>query len=238
MKSWSIEIFKEVFEVTHHIYQTLYIKLGRGSAEHRVFRFGILIAVVILCIVLLNLLFIQPQFIRPLIKTSPVTPPIDYTQPVRDEPSRFPPKTHRPNIREGKASVSIKDYAFDPKQHLTQIYDDRVWWESEHDKNDTEDDHVIHRAMEEPMKRLIELVDLAGGQLKVQDAYRDKGIHSRASLHKQGRALDITAKNMSLEKLAKLSWAAGFDWVYYESPKKGGAHVHASVRPIITSTVP
>jgi hypothetical protein len=135
-----------------------------------------------------------------------------------------------PRAGEGATSTSIRYVAFSPDRDLVRIEDDRVWWESEHDRNDTEDDHVFHYAMEEPLRRLIELVDKTNAKLKVQDAYRDQGIHAKESLHKQGRAVDLTAEGISLEKLAKLCWAAGFDWVYYESPRRGGAHVHASVR--------
>ena len=155
----------------------------------------------------------------------------DLTQPVRDEPTRFRARSYKPNLREGKASGSIGTGAFLAKYDLVRVEDSRVWWESEHDKNDTEDDHIMHRSIEEPFRRLIELMDKSGGRLKVQDAYRDEGVHARKSLHKEGRALDLTSEGVSLEKLAKLCWAAGFDWVYYESPKRGGAHVHVSVRP-------
>ena len=89
---------------------------------------------------------------------------------------------------------------------------------------------MFHWAMEDAFRRLIELVDQEGGGIKVQDVYRDKGIHSANSLHKQGRAIDLTSQDLdavSLGKLAKLAVAAGFDWVYFES--RGGLHVHASV---------
>ena len=68
-------------------------------------------------------------------------------------------------------------------------------------------------------------------------------VHAARSLHCEGRALDLTLgrpgsdKSLSgpeasaaLERLAKLAWQAGFDWVYNEWPKGGGPHVHASVR--------
>ena len=132
---------------------------------------------------------------------------------------------------EGASSVSIGKVPFLPEHDLVKVFDKRVWWESEHDYNDTEDDHVMHKAIEEPFRRLVELVDQAGGRLKVQDAYRDVGIHAKKSLHKEGRALDLTSEVISLEKLASLCWAAGFDWVYYEAPKRGGHHIHVSVRP-------
>ncbi|MFC1452487.1 hypothetical protein ACFLSJ_03985 [Verrucomicrobiota bacterium] len=109
------------------------------------------------------------------------------------------------------------------------IDDPRVWWESDNDDKDTEDDHSIHRSLEAPLRRLIELVHERGGALEVQDAYRAGGVHNPRSLHKEGRALDVTCDEMSLEDLAKLCWAAGFDWVYHED-RGTGPHVHCSVR--------
>lgn len=155
---------------------------------------------------------------------------IDYSQPVRDEPRRFKANTHLPTIDEGAASGSLDLATFAPHVDLIHIHDPRVWWESDHDKDDTEDDHIMHHAMEVPFRRLIELVTAAGGLLEVHDAYRDEGVHAKKSLHKAGRALDLTCEDLGLEKLAKLCWAAGFDWVYHEAPAKGGAHIHVSVR--------
>ena len=88
---------------------------------------------------------------------------------------------------------------------------------------------------------------MSNATLRVQEAYRPSTIHSALSLHKEGRALDLTCPSLdpewnpddpnahrpspkSLEILAKLTWAAGFDWVYYEVPKSSGAHLHVSVR--------
>lgn len=152
---------------------------------------------------------------------------VDFTQPAREIPPDFKKNAKRPAIGEGAASWSINQVEFSPERDLVWVDDDRVWWESENDKNDTEDDHVMHWAMEEPFRRLVELVDAHGGRLKVQDAYRAEGVHARNSLHKQGRGIDLTDFNLPLSKLAALAWAAGFDWVYYEL--SGGAHVHASV---------
>jgi len=162
------------------------------------------------------------------IEDHPVTP--DYTVPIRDEPRRFKRGAHLPPRREKQVCGPLAREGFIPRADLIRIDDKRVWWESDHDKNDTEDDHLIHRSMEDPLRRLIELVDRAGGTLKVQDTYREKGIHAKNSFHKVGRAIDLTCDELGLEKLAKLTWAAGFDWVYYEAPKRGGHHVHASVK--------
>lgn len=151
-------------------------------------------------------------------------------RPIRPEPARFLARTHLPPRREEYVSGSPGSGRFSDVTDLMKIHDTRVWWESENDTLDTEDDHVMHKAMEVPMRRLIELVHAAGGTLEVHDAYRPSGIHSKVSLHREGRAVDITCDQLGLEKLAKLAWAAGFDWVYYEVPRNGGAHVHASVR--------
>lgn len=155
---------------------------------------------------------------------------IGLRRPVREAPRRFPPRTSMPNRREEAVCGLPRPDQFDASRDLIRIEDPRVWWESENDKRDTEDDHLFHRSMETPMKRLIELVTAAGGTLKVQDAYRPEGIHKTLSLHREGRAVDLTCDELGLEKLAQLAWAAGFDWVYHEIPRNGGAHVHASVR--------
>lgn len=149
---------------------------------------------------------------------------------LRAEPERFPPDTHMPRLREGLVSGSIDLSTFSPGRDLVRVDDARVWWESDHDTSDEEDDHSMHVLAEEALRRLIELVIRHGGTLKVQDAYRPQLVHSSRSLHKEGRAIDVTCDEFSLEKLAKLCWAAGFDWVYHEASAKGGAHVHCSVR--------
>ena len=151
-------------------------------------------------------------------------------KPVREIPKRFRANDRKPTQREKDASGVLGDAPFSPEFDLVRMEDKRVWWESDHDTNDTEDDHLFHRAMEEPFRRLVYLVTEKGATLKVQDVYRAEGVHHKNSLHKEGRGIDLTAKDMSLSQLAKLTWASGFDWVFYESPKGGGAHIHASVR--------
>ena len=156
--------------------------------------------------------------------------------PLREPPKAFPRNTYRPSRREGRVSGSIDLSSFSPGRDLIYVDDDRVWWESDNDRGDTEDDHSMHRAIERPFRRLVELVTAAGGRLKVQDAYRPTGVHSRRSLHKEGRALDLTCDELGLEELAKLCWAAGFDWVYHEAGGSGGSHVHVSVARDRTET--
>jgi hypothetical protein len=149
---------------------------------------------------------------------------------VRKEPDSFRRNTYMPKKRESAASGSIDLSTFSAGRDLTYIDDPRVWWESDRDRGDTECDHTIHYCVERPLRRLINLVTEAGGKLKIQDCFRGEGIHNPRSLHKEGRAIDVTCDELGLERLAKLCWAAGFDWVYHETPSSGGSHVHASVR--------
>lgn len=151
------------------------------------------------------------------------------TEPVRAEPLQFQPNTHMPHRREGLVAGSIDLKSFSPGRDLIRIDDSRVWWESDYGEGDDEDDHTIHKSLEIPLRRLIELVCRAGGTLKIHDAYRPEGVHTPTSLHREGRAIDVTCDEFSLEKLAKLCWAAGFDWVYYEANNKRSAHIHCSV---------
>ena len=151
--------------------------------------------------------------------------------PVREIPERFRADTHRPNSPEAKISGGRVPEQFSPGRDLTYIDDTRVFWESDNDTNDDECDHSMHKAMEQPLRLLIELVHAADGTLEVHDSYRASGIHNARSLHKEGRAIDLTCDELGLEELSKLCWAAGFDWVYHEASSRGGAHVHSSVRP-------
>lgn len=161
---------------------------------------------------------------------APTTPPKRVLTAIREQPERFRANTYMPRQREGVTSGSIDLETFSAGRDLVFVDDPRVWWESDNDSSDTECDHSMYRSLELPLRRLIELVTQAGGRLKVQDAYRASGVHNPRSLHKEGRALDLTCDELGLEKLAKLCWMAGFDWVYHEAKSRGGAHVHVSVR--------
>jgi len=167
---------------------------------------------------------------RPAACTRVVAAEVDLTKPVRSLPAHFRRNTYLPDIRESTASGAVNPELFSAGRDLVYVDDSRVWWESDNDANDTECDHSVHRSMQAPLRRLIELVDARAGVLEVQDSYRANGVHSSRSLHKEGRAIDITCDELGLEELAKLAWAAGFDWVYYEAKPKGGPHIHASVR--------
>ncbi|NLB70240.1 MAG: hypothetical protein GX804_11285 [Lentisphaerae bacterium] len=170
----------------------------------------------------------------------------DLFNPVREAPESFKRDTFLPAMRESEASVAIADVDFSPGRDLVYVEDVRVWWESDNDdhEDDYECDHSMHAAMEIPFRRLSNLVAKTGKwELRVQEAFREWGVHSRNSLHKQDRALDITVerlhgekltffeKRAAYEELAKLAWQAGFDWVYYEHSRGTGPHIHASVRP-------
>ncbi len=150
--------------------------------------------------------------------------------PVREITAKFRADTHKPPKPEGEISGQRNADLFSAGRDLVFVDDPRVFWESDNDKNDVECDHSMHRSMEEPLRLLIELVHARGGTLEVHDAYRSSGVHNARSLHKEGRAIDITCDELGLEKLSCLAWASGFDWVYYEKSSRGGAHVHVSVK--------
>ncbi len=160
----------------------------------------------------------------------PVIPTKKSYDPVREITSKFRADTHRPPNNEGDVSGKRNAELFSPGRDLTFIDDPRVYWESDNDKNDDECDHSIHKSLEASLRLLIELVHARGGTLEVQDSFRAHGVHNTRSLHKEGRAIDITCDELGLEKLASLAWASGFDWVYYERSSRGGAHVHCSVK--------
>ncbi len=184
----------------------------------------------------------------------PAPEPVAQEEPpfrLRPFPASFPRRSCMPDVRESEACGSISNSLFSPGRDLVFVDDPRVWWESEFDgETDDECDHTMHRSIEAPFRRLVELVCASNATLRVQECYRATGIHSGASLHKEGRALDLTCPDLdpsvpktsptnpdqvlptalSLEILAKLCWAAGFDWVYYEVPRNSGAHLHVSMR--------
>ena len=153
------------------------------------------------------------------------------TEAVRDLPTSFRNGQRMPSYREGDSSKSIDEVDFIPERDLIVMEDVRVWWESDNVKNGDENDHLFHYAMEGPMRRLIAMVCERGETLRVTEAYSLQKIHTTKSLHKQGRAVDVTWMNkkgerLPLSDLAKMCWAAGFHWVYFERD-----HIHASVRP-------
>ncbi|MBR3085695.1 MAG: hypothetical protein IKH04_04760 [Kiritimatiellae bacterium] len=179
------------------------------------------------------------------VESEPATdaPAVDLS-PVRDFPEKFPRRTHLPDMREAEASGAVSNSMFSAGRDLVYVEDDRVWWESDNDgEDDDECDHSMNKAIVLPFRRLVELCAASNATLRVQECYRPSGIHSTLSLHKEGRALDLTCPMLdpdnpnpekptlkSLEILAKLAWAAGFDWVYFEVPRNSGPHIHASVR--------
>ena len=183
-------------------------------------------------------------------KAEPEKPEAEPVQ-IRPFPAKFPRRACMPDMKESEACGAISNSIFSPGRDLVYVDDPRVWWESDFDgETDDEDDHSMHYAIVPAFRRLVELVAMSNATLRVQEAYRPASIHSTLSLHKEGRALDLTCPDLdpsvpktsprdgkqvipsqlSLEILAKLCWAAGFDWVYYEVPKSSGAHLHVSVR--------
>ena len=166
---------------------------------------------------------------------------------VREAPETFPRNTWLPKIPEGEASGSNDPKLFSPGRDLVWFDDPRAWWKSDNRApGDTGEDcaHSMHKSMVEPLTRLINLVEETPWTLKIQGCYETGGPHASRSLHKQGRAIDLTfgdpanpterlspdQMRVSYELLAKLAYQAGFDWVYYEYGSGTGPHVHASVR--------
>jgi hypothetical protein len=168
-------------------------------------------------------------------KKPPATPP-DLHSPVRAAPASFPPDSNLPRGKEIYASGPIDAEHFSPTNDLVRFEDKRVWFESDQHKGvkgEDEDDHMIHRALEVPLKRLVNLTEKKRGTLKIHEAYRaaeKSKIHLVTSLHGEGRALDLTSETLSLTELAKLAWQSGFDFVLYEKPRKSGVHLHCSVK--------
>ena len=159
-----------------------------------------------------------------------MTDPADVVMPLRQPPATFPAGTYLPRQKESEVSGPINLGDFSAGRDLTYVDDDRAWWESDNDSNDTECDHTVHRSMRRPLERVIQLVAERGGRLKIQDSYRPTQVHNLRSLHKEGRAIDLTCDELPLEEVAKLCWRAGFDWVYNEKgTRSNGPHVHASV---------
>jgi len=231
MRSWRRDFETEIRLIVVHFRDSLGGIFRARKAEHPYLLAGVLLAALVLVGGIVFAARTSTDTIAACLFGEPEHLALpDYTQPVREEPDSFRMNTYMPRRREKYVVGPLGRAAFLPQIDLVLIDDERVWWESDHDRGDTENDHVFHRNMEEPMRRLIELVNQHGGTLKVQDAYREKGVHAKLSFHKVGRAVDVTCDELGLEKLAKLAWAAGFDWVYYEAPKKGGHHVHASVK--------
>lgn len=148
----------------------------------------------------------------------------------RKAPDRFPPGTHLPDCPEIEASGPINLESFSPEHDLVRMDNQEIWWESDHDGENSEDDHLMHRAVEPVLARLAQVVTARGATLKVHDAYRPHGGgHCATSLHKEGRAIDVTAEGLPLEELAKLCWMAEFDWVFNEN-MPNAAHIHCSLR--------
>lgn len=209
---------------------------GAGAGEHAAARALLLAAVAVSLGFLGGIRYQQARVTRPLSPAAPRLPlglPLD--QPVRQAPARFAPDTCLPEGKEYLACGPIDLATFSPGRDLVRFDDARVWFESDHASEHEDDDHTIHRRVEEPLRRLVELAARRRAHIKIHDAYRPVGVHLERSLHREGRALDLTSDEISLEELAKLCWQAGFDWVFFELKVKTGAHVHASVKRAVTA---
>lgn len=175
-----------------------------------------------------------PEAARPAVAEKPPPPPPDLHNPVRSAPASFPPDSNLPRGKEIYASGPIDLATFNPTNDLVRFEDPRVWFNSDTKRSaDKEDDHLIHRNMEVPLRRMVNLLAKRGGTLKIHDAYRPaekNKIHMTISLHCEGRAVDLTCEKISLSDLAKLAWQSGFDFVLYEKPVRSGVHLHCSVK--------
>ena len=101
-----------------------------------------------------------------------------------------------------------------------------------------DEDIFVHPAMLKPLDNLVKLVEQEWGgqvQLRITDAYDSLLEHDldqddpdrKASLHFEGRAVDLTTWPIDLNlypRLCVLAHCAGFDWVHNE-----GDHCHAAI---------
>lgn len=156
--------------------------------------------------------------------------PPELRKPVREAPAVFPPASNLPPGREIFASGPIDLATFNPTNDLVKFSDRRVAMPTA--SANREAGLLIHRAMEPPLRRLINLVGAAGGRLEIVEAYRPVERGARAtSLHHEGRAVALTAEQLERgETLAKLAWQAGFDFVLHGVSQDAKPKVHASVR--------
>jgi len=128
-------------------------------------KFGRIVGSIILLVIIAFIALLITTCVRRRHTHKPViNPPVKKELPAKQEfklrkkPEKFKPNTYLPRKKESAASGAIDLATFSPGKSLIYIDDKRVWWESDHDKGDIEDDHTIYFTMEKPLRRLIELV--------------------------------------------------------------------------------
>lgn len=158
----------------------------------------------------------------------------EVSRPVRPALESFPPNTNLPKGKESQTVGAIDLGRFDPARALVRFEDSRVTVARDSEGPDIAGGAcLIHRSVEVPLKRLVNLLASKKGKLRVLAAYRPVTPgqrHDATSLHYEGRAVAVTCQKLSLEELAKLAWQAGFDFVLYEAPSSGQHQVHCSVK--------
>ncbi|GAV09860.1 hypothetical protein RvY_19332 [Ramazzottius varieornatus] len=114
------------------------------------------------------------------------------------------------------------------RKHLVRVKSPNIkFWDEER----TGTDRYMTRRCRESLERLAVMVrnEWAGDFLLVTEAYDDNYVHTKGSLHYEGRALDLKTRARNRTRygqLARMAVKAGFDWVFYENR----AHIHVSCR--------